>query len=295
MSQPEPSVAAASNRSRWLIVTTAVLWSTAGLFAKSPVFEAWPIESRGVLLAFWRASFATIALAPFVRRPTFRVGLLPMSLSFLLMNITFMGALTLTTGANAIWLQNTAPAWIILATVVFLPDRVRRADWMLFGFVAVGIVVILVGESSGDQMKGVLMGVATGFCYACVVLSLRLLRTADPVWLIVVNHLVTALALLPLVIHLGVWPSGEQWIYLAGFGILQMGVPYVLFARGLRSVPSHEASMIALLEPILLPVWVWLAYHHLPTYMPPAWYSLLGAGLILAGLSIRYTFGGRSS
>jgi drug/metabolite transporter (DMT)-like permease len=67
-----------------------------------------------------------------------------------------------------------------------------------------------------------------------------------------------------------------------------MGLPYVLFARGLRHIPSHEGSGLALLEPLLVPVWVFLAWGRLSTYEPPRWWTYAGGGLILAGLTIRY-------
>ncbi len=110
----------------------------------------------------------------------------------------------------------------------------------------------------------------------------------DSVWLIALNHLVTAVILLPFVLRIGIWPSGAQATWLAAFGILQMGLPYVLFARGVRQLPGHQASFIVLLEPILVPVWVWLAWRHHPSYEPPAWWTLLGGGLILLGLLTRF-------
>ncbi len=68
-----------------------------------------------------------------------------------------------------------------------------------------------------------------------------------------------------------------------------MGLPYVLFARGLRYIPSYEGSGLALLEPLLAPVWVFLAWGHLTSYEPPTWWTLTGGSLILAGLMVRYT------
>ena len=68
------------------------------------------------------------------------------------------------------------------------------------------------------------------------------------------TRLVTAACAFPYVVYSGIWPSLGQLPVLAGFGMLQMAVPYVLFARGLRSISSQEATVIGLLEPILLPV-----------------------------------------
>jgi drug/metabolite transporter (DMT)-like permease len=77
-------------------------------------------------------------------------------------------------------------------------------------------------------------------------------------------------------------------MYLVGFGMFQMGLPYLLFARGVCSVPGHEASGIVLLEPILVPVWVYIAWSHSETYQSPQWWTLAGGMLILVGLTTRY-------
>jgi drug/metabolite transporter, DME family len=84
------------------------------------------------------------------------------------------------------------------------------------------------------------------------------------------------------------WPQGKQWMFLIAFGILQMGLPYVLFARGLKSISGHEASGVGLLEPVLLPLWVFLAWRHAADYSPPRWWTLVGGGLILIGLAVRF-------
>ena len=67
-----------------------------------------------------------------------------------------------------------------------------------------------------------------------------------------------------------------------------MAVPYVLFAWGTRVITGHEASFIALLEPLLVPLWVYLAWHNAPSYQPPAWWTFVGGGLIMTGMALRY-------
>jgi drug/metabolite transporter (DMT)-like permease len=119
--------------------------------------------------------------------------------------------------------------------------------------------------------------------YAGVVLSLRNLRAHDPVWLAALNHLVTAIFLAPFAWAESRFPSGIQWFLLAGLGIVQMGLPYVLFARGLKRIAGHEATSIALVEPLLNPMWVYLAWGE----QPAAW-TFAGGALILVGLAIRF-------
>jgi len=273
---------------RVLILVAAVMWSTSGFFVKSPLFSGWP----GPVLAFWRALFATAILLPFVRRPRWTPKLIPMVLAYAAMNYTFLSAMTLTNEANAIWLQHTAPVWVFLVGVFVFREPVHRRDWWLLAFCVMGVGFILSNEVGGHSTVGVVFGLLGGATYAAIVLSLRHLREEDGAWLVMLNNLVTAVLFLPIVFHHDIWPTGKQTLYLSGFGMFQMGLPYLLFARGLQRVVGHEASGIVLLEPILVPVWVFLAWRHSSTYEAPQWWTLGGGGLILTGLLLRY-IGGR--
>jgi drug/metabolite transporter, DME family len=227
--------------------------------------------------------FAGLLLLPAVRAPRYSIGLVPLCVFFVLMNVTYLTGMTLTTAANAIWLQSTAPWWVFLAGVVFLRQPfspLERAPLVIGG---IGLAIILWFEVQGQDRTGVLFGLVSGMSYAGVVMSLRALRNLETVWIVAVAHLVTAAAIFPYVVYLDCWPSGIQFLVLAAFGIFQMGLPYVLFARGLRTITSQEATGIGLLEPLLLPIWVALAWHEFPA---PS--TLVGGGLILAGLTLRY-------
>jgi DME family drug/metabolite transporter len=268
---------------RLLIVLAAVLWSSSGLFAKAPLFGDWPSDVRGPLLAFWRALFAGLLLLPWVRGPRFTVQLIPLGALFTVMNVTYLSAMTLTTAANAIWLQCTAPWWVFLVGVVVLRQPFPTTERLPLVIGGAGLAIILWFQVQGQDRWGVLLGLIAGLSYAGVVLSLRALRHYETVWIVAVAHLVTAAAIFPYVLYLDRWPSAGQLAVLAGFGIFQMGLPYVLFARGLRSITSQEATGIGLLEPILLPLWVYLVWNE-----EPAGSTLAGGSLILAGLALRY-------
>jgi len=280
-------------QSRLLIVTAAVLWSTSGFFAKAPFFAAWPetVDGwpvRGPLLAFWRTLFASVVLFPLVRRPRWTPKLIPGLLSFAAMSVTFLTAVTLTTAANAIWLQHTAPAWVFLAGVLLLGEKIHPRDWLLLGFAMSGVGTIVYFELQGQAFGGVVYGLLGGITYAGVVLSLRWLRDEDPAWLVAINHFATAVVLLPYVIWQGVWPTPSQLLFLCAFGMLQMGFPYWLFARGIQGIAGHEASGLVLLEPLLVPLWVFLAWRQEASYQPPAAWTFIGGALILTGLICRY-------
>ncbi len=282
---------------RLLVLAAAVMWSTSGLFAHAPTFTDWPPEVRGPLLAFWRAAFACVALLPLVRRPRWSPKLIPMVVFFTAMNISFLTAFTYTEAAKVVWLQYTAPMWVFLVSVFWLRESVERREWLMLAFGMLGVGVILLNEYvaapnddawQAGAFLGAMFGLLAGVTFAGVVLSLRSLRDQSAIWLIALNHLTTAIVLLPYAIYQNVWPQGEQWLYLAGFGLLQMGIPYVLFAFGVRSISGHEASFIVLLEPVLVPLWVFIAWHNAESYQAPRWWTLVGGGLILIGLIVRY-------
>ena len=141
--------------------------------------------------------------------------------------------------------------------------------------VVVGLTVYLVFSRSGPLGDLKLL-----FTHSSMIIGQILL--AFPL-LVALSHAVAALALLPWVIYVGWWPSLGQLAVLVGFGALQMAIPYTFMLRGLRSVSSQEAVAIALIEPVLNPLWVFL--FGLET---PAWWSMIGACLILIGLVLRY-------
>jgi drug/metabolite transporter (DMT)-like permease len=270
-------------KARLLVLATAVLWSSGGLFAKLTLFDDWRAEEvMGPLMAFWRALFAGMLLAPAIRGPRWRSGLLPMTLSFTAMNATYLTAMELTTAANAIWLQSTAPIWVLLVGVLCWREPLARRDTVLLGCGSAGVGLILACELTQQtgRTAGIAMGLAAGLFYAGVILSMRRLRGENGAWLVALNHLVAAGLLAPWAVYIDRWPSATQLAVLAVFGFVQMGLPYLLFARALRTLPGHEAAGIALLEPVLVPCWAWIARGEVP-----AWWTLAGGGLILVGLA----------
>lgn len=266
-------------QARTSVLIAAVLWSTSGFFVKSPYLEGW----AGPRLAFWRALFACVALWPLVRRPRWSWSLVPMTLLFAGMNYTYLTAMVKGTAANAIWLQCTAPVWVLLVGVFVFGERAVWRDWLMVGCAMLGIGIIIFFESRSAALEAVAWGIASSFFYAGVVLALRHLRGYDSVWLAALNHLVTAVLLAPFAIGAGELPHGVQWPFLAALGVLQMALPYVLFAYSLKRIPGHEATAIGLIEPLLNPVWVFLAWGQ-----TPAWWTILGGAFILLGLTIRY-------
>jgi drug/metabolite transporter (DMT)-like permease len=267
------------------LIAAALLWSLSGAFVKGPVLRALPAASAGLTIAFYRALFAALALLPLVRRRRirWRPALVPMVVSFAAMNFLFVSAMTLTTAANAILLQYTAPLWMFLASVTLLGEPFERRSLVALGFGMAGVGVILAASLRTPEALGVVLGLASGLAYAGVAVCLRVLRDEDPTVLVVLNHAASALVLVPWVILYSPLPTPGQWATLAAFGIVQMAIPYVLFAKGLKTVSPQEAGAITLLEPILNPIWVYLVSHE-----SVGGATFVGGVFIVAGLLSRY-------
>ncbi len=277
------------HRGAFLVFLAALLWSTSGFFGKAPILDQWNADIRGGVLAFWRSIFALVLLLPMVRKPRWTWKLLPMALCFAGMNWTYLSALVQGPAANAIWLQNLAPGYVLIVGIFFLGERATKRDMLMLVCCGLGVGLIMELQANGiGGIQALLLAVASGILYACVIFSLRWLREEDSAWLISVNHLVTAGVMAFIALRADRIPTGYAWPLLAAFGMFQMGLSYLLFAKGLRSTSGHIGAFIGLIEPILLPIWVWLAWRHSAGYTPTPWWTVIGGSFILAGLAIRF-------
>lgn len=284
-------------RGRLAILVAAVLWSLSGAFTKAltqptflgvhePTIERLDLGAVQVPIqvAFYRAFFAGLVLVPTLRPAKIRVKpmMFAMLFCFALMNATFISAQALGTAANAILLQNSAPFWMLLASVYWLGEKPARRGVISLLAGLFGVGVIIAGEWTDGNLLVVGIGLLSGFTYAGVILGLRVLRDLDSAWLTVWNQLLGSLILLPIVLLLAP-PTWPQLLTLFFFGAIQLGLPYWLMARGLKSVSAPEAGALTLLEPILTPVWTYF----IAGEVPKGW-TFVGGGVILLALAYRY-------
>lgn len=277
-----------ATKGRIFLLLAAVLWSLSGAIVKSRCFENIPTEHRATVLAFYRTVFAAAILALFVRRKqiSYRTAMIPMCISFASMNFLYITALTMTTAAAAIFLQYTSTVWAFLFGLIFWKEAINRGSAIALIFAIVGIVTIVSGDWNGKNFSGNLMGLGSGLTYAGVILSLKYLHKENATWLILLNHIAAAIALLPLMLISGWWSIDiEQFVWVAILGMLVMAVPYILFARGVGTLSMQEAALIPLLEPILNPLWVLIFWGEQASSQ-----TWLGGSLILVGMAIKYYF-----
>ncbi len=282
---PSPTLPLSSKQGRVYLIAAALLWSLSGIVIKSPVIQVIPLEDRSLVLACYRALFAAVGLLPFVawRRVRLTPRLMPSVVSFAVMNLLFVSAFTRTTAGAASCLQYTSTAWVFLFGWLALKERIHRGNIVALVCAGCGIAWILFSEQNDQHADGNLFALGSGVAYAGVILSLRWLRDEDAAWVTVLNHAFSGLVVLPFVLPRHIELTALQWSLVALLGVFQMGLPYVLAARGVAVLSVQESALLVLLEPILVPLWAWLCWgEHV------GWPTLIGGSLIIGGLAVRY-------
>ena len=273
-------------RGRLLVVAAAVCWSLSGFFLKAPAIQAIDPEARGLLVACWRSFFAAGGIALFVdwKQVRWRPGLLPLVGFFAAMNLLYVQAMTSSTDAgNVIFLQYLAPFWVLLGSAFWLNERLERENVAGIACGLAGVAVIGSAVIGNSQATGALLAVGAGVTYAGVIICLRYLREEDPGWLVFLCFVCSGLVLLPFVLTQERQLAGEEWVWVGALGTVQMALAYGLFANGVRHIKAQEASLISLIEPVLNPIWVLLAWGAVIDQR-----TIVGGGLILLGLVVRY-------
>jgi len=268
------------------VLGAAVLWSTGGLFIK------WvSIDALGITM--WRALFAGITIAVLVRPRwvnPLRAGALTwgLAVSYAVMLVLFVGATRMTTAANAIFLQYTAPFYVLLLSRFFLDERPTRIDLVALAAAFGGMGLFFVGRLEANDMAGNLSAIGSGVAFA---VFLTLLRHPScgaqtrPQAMILGNAL---LLLVLLAVNIGrtegsvFTPGIGDLAGLLFLGVIQIGLAYVLFGFGMAHVQALEASLIGMLEPVLNPVWVFIVLGE-----TPGWWAVFGGAVIITAVTAR--------
>jgi drug/metabolite transporter, DME family len=263
-------------QSRLLLLGAACLWSTAGAAMKLCQLSGIQIACGRSLVA---GAFLFVAVPAARRRPTSRVWLT--SLAYAATVALFAIATKLTTAANAIFLQSTAPLWVLLLSGRWLGEPPTRAELLAVPVYALGLSLFFLDELSPGQLQGNLVAVAAGVAFGCCVVGLRhgASRGAGGATALVLGNAIAGLAALPLCFG-GPEPRSVDWMILLYLGVFQLGLSYLCFVRGVAKTRALEASLLVLLEPVLNPVWTFL----LAGERPGPW--AIGGGSIVLSATV---------
>ena len=271
-----PSSPGEHRRAVAFLALAALFWSTGGLLIKH---VDWP----PLAVAGGRGFFAGVFLLLAKRnlRFTFSKPQLIGAICYAGCTVSFCTATKLTTAANAILLQYTAPVWIALFSAWILGERTTRIDWITVAIVLGGMALFLrdglvVGNVLGDSTA-----LLSGLFFAAMTIALRYQKDSSPLESIILGNGLAFLIGLPWMLSAPA-PSPSGWAALVTLGVVQLGISYLLYSYAIRHVTALQAVLIPVIEPLLNPLWVLLAIGERPTRL-----ALIGGIIVLTAITVR--------
>jgi drug/metabolite transporter (DMT)-like permease len=279
-------------RNRLLLFAAAFLFSTGGAAIKATTITAWQV-------ACFRSGIAALSLMFLV--PAARRGwtwkLAPVGLAYSGTLVFFVLSTRLTTGANAIFLQSTAPLYLLLLAPLLLHEPIGRGDLVFIAAIGAGMAVVLLGGENAaatapNPALGNRFGAASGLAWALTVSGLRWIGRHGPenasTPAVAAGNLIAFLICLPMALPLARITTADI-VVLLYLGVFQIGLAYFLVTRAIRYVPAFEATALLLLEPALNPIWTWLVHGE-----RPGWWAVSGGAIILLATVVHTWFESRA-
>lgn len=268
--------------SRLEVLAAAALFSSGGALIKSISFTGWQVASFRSVVA---AATLLLLLREVRRRPTLRV--LGVGIFYAATMVLFVLANKLTTSASAIFLQSTAPLYVLLLSPWLLHEKIRARDVAFMLTLAAGLGLFFVGfdpvsATAPNPKLGNVLALASGVTWALTIMGLRALGREGESWgpaAAFWGNVFAALACLPMALPAA--PARPtDWLFVICLGVFQIALAYFFLLRGIAKVPAFEASLLLLLEPVLNPVWAWMVHGE----RPGNWSLAGGAVILLATL-----------
>lgn len=270
---------------RLRIAGAALLFSTGGAAIKACTLTSWQVAGLRSAIA----ALAILAMLPAARR-RWTLGIVLLGAAYGATMVLFVTANKLTTAANTIFLQSTAPVYVLLLSPWILKEPLRRRDLAFFAAMAAGMACFFVAEphtvaSAPRPLLGNALALLSGVFWGGTVVGMRWLsRRDDPsgaAAMIVAGNVVAALACAPFALPLaGARPA--DFAVVLYLGVFQIAVAYVLLTAAMRHVPALEASLLLFVEPVFNPLWAWIAQGEEPGAL-----AVAGGAVILAATAWR--------
>ena len=241
-----------SSTSYILLITAALMWSLGGVFIK--LVDLNPMGIAGI-----RSLGAAVVLLIYIKKPRlywnryFLTGVL----AYTAMVVLYVLSIRLTTAANAIFLEFTAPIYVVAFSYLLLNERINRFDILTMVIIFLGMGLFFMDELTFYGFWGNIMALIAGVCLALVTVMIR--KEKESAFEIVFyGNILTAIICFTFIIE-GLSNSTQvDWFIIFGLGIFQLGIPYILYTTALKYVSALDAILVGMLEPILNPIWVYI-------------------------------------
>lgn len=254
--------------SRIWVLCAALLFSTGGTAIKFASLSSWQIAS-------FRSAIAVVLLTMLMPkwRTWWRLSSLAVGAAFAATLVLFVAANTLTTAANTIFLQYSAPLYVLLLGPRVLGEPNRKSDLILVALLAVGMLLLFGGQqtpvdTAPNPSLGNLFGLAAGVTWAFTMLGLRWLAMQPDIpdasgTAVIAGNAIACLVCLPMA-----FPVGEtttiDWMVVIYLGVFQTALAYMFLIRGIDRLRTIEVTLLLLIEPVMSGVWAWLVHGEVP-------------------------------
>lgn len=265
----------------------ALMWSSGGLFIKVLKLDAFQISFYRSLIAGITIIFISLLKKKSLKFEFDLISVL-CSTAYALILVLFVVATKMTTAANAIFLQFTAPIYLLLLEPVFLKTKFERNNLIALIFCFIGMSLFFFGKLDLSDIKGNLFAIGSGISFALFSLFLKwkkqLHKSESTIIYIVAGNLLVCVFCFPAVYDKLI-VDFTQLLILLFMGIFQIGISYIIFNEGIKYISATESMIIAMLEAVLNPIWVFLGVGEIPSV-----YSIYGSVIIILTIIWRNFF-----
>ena len=263
----------------YLVVIAVLLWSTGGLFIKSTTIDAYQVT-------FFRSLFAAVTVLILTRKQGLRINAFGIftSIIYAALLFLFVWATKKTTAANAIFLQYTAPIYILVLAPFVIGEKFHWRDLVTVAVVLAGMSLFFVGQLRLEDYQGNTAALFSGIFLGLYIMLLRHPKAEglNPAIAVIYGNFLLALVNAPAGISAIPVMTFMDWFAVSFLGVVQIGIAYILFIKGVRGgTRPLDASLIGFIEPLLNPVWVFIFVGERPSR-----WALLGGGIIIAAIAI---------
>lgn len=257
------------------LAATGVLWSFGGVLIK---WVPWnPLAIAGM------RSFIALPLLLFLFRKNRLTGSaaeIGGAVAYAATVILFVSATKLTTAANAIILQYTAPFYVAVLSGVFLKEKVQWFDWAAILIACGGMVLFFLDKLTAGGFWGNILAILSGIAFASMILLLRKQKHGNPLGSVILGNILTGLLCLPFGVR--TFSSSSGWLGLVLLGVFQIGLSYILYAEAIKHVTALEGILIPMIEPVLNPTWVFLILGE-----RPGLFAVIGGIIVIGSVAVR--------
>jgi len=264
------------NKGILAVFLTAILWSSGGLFIKL-------ISLDSMELSFFRCAIAAVVFALMFRKRILKLNSLALlnSFAYAAVLILFVIATKTTTAANAIFLQSTAPIYVLIFEPLLTKTKWERINIITIVVCFLGMILFFMGDLTPGDIKGNIAALLAGVAFAAFFLGMKKNEPQYGESSIFYGNVLVALICIPFITDMNSI-SVQDFAMVSFLGVFQIAFAYALFSYGLKRIIAVEASIISMFEPVLNPIWVFIGYGEIPSF-----YAIIGGIIIMTAITIR--------